>query len=73
MTFYEAANSPRSKDYEYMIGEIRIGPAGKGEGKLSTAAKVRFEKASGQIEIENYGIEPVRLAQVTVEGKAPSE
>jgi len=25
------------------------------------------------LEIENYGIEPVRLAQVTVEGKAPSE
>jgi hypothetical protein len=73
MTFYEAATNPRSKDYEYMIGEIRIGPDGKGEGKLSTAAKVRFEKESGQIEIENYGIEPVRLAQVTVEGKAPSE
>src|SRR5262252_2850585 len=44
MTFYEAANNPRSKDYEYMIGEIRIGPDGKGEGKLSTAAKVRFER-----------------------------
>ena len=73
MTFYEAANNTRSKDYEYLIGEIRLGPDGKGEGKLSTAAKVRFDKESGQIEIENYDIEPVRLAQVTVEGKVPSE
>ena len=37
------------------------------------AAKVRLEKESGQIEIENYGVEPVRLSRVTVEGKAPSE
>jgi hypothetical protein len=73
MTFFEAVNNTRSKNYEYMIGEIRLGPDGRGEGKLSTAAKVRFDKESGQVEIENYGIEPVRLAQVTVEGKAPSE
>jgi hypothetical protein len=73
MAFWELAQNTRSREYEYMVGEVRLRPDGKGEGKLATAAKVDFDKASGRFEIENYNIEPVRLAQVVVvEGRSAS-
>jgi len=73
MSFFESVNRPRSSQYEYMVGEIRLGRDGKGEGKLATAAKVRYDRKEGQIEIENYGIEPVRLSEVTTEHRAAME
>ena len=71
MSFGEVARNARSSEYEYMVGEVRLRREGKDEGKLATAAKVHFDKASGLLEIENYDIEPVRLAQViVVEGRS---
>lgn len=67
--FQEARNSSRSADYEFMICEIRLGPDGKGEGKLSTATKVTYDKDKKQVELENYGQEPVRLTQVLTDKK----
>jgi hypothetical protein len=67
MTFAEASNNPRSADYEYMLCEIRLGADGKGEGKLAVAAKVTYDKAQQKVEIENYGQQPVRLTQVTID------
>jgi hypothetical protein len=61
MSTWELINRPRSSDYEFTFGEIRIGSDGKGEGKLVTAAKVSFNKETQVIEIENYSSEPVRL------------
>jgi hypothetical protein len=69
MGFYELRNNNRSVDYDFMLCEIRLGPDGKGEGKLATGAKISFDKDKKQIEIENYGIEPVRLTQVTLDKK----
>lgn len=67
MSFAEVRNSSRSADYEFMLCEIRLGPDGKGQGKLAVSAKVKWDKDKKQIEIENYGTEPVRLTQVTVD------
>jgi hypothetical protein len=69
MGFYELRNNTRSADYDFMLCEIRLGPDGKGEGKLATAAKISYDKEKGQVEVEDYGIEPVRLTQVTVDKK----
>jgi hypothetical protein len=69
MGFREVANSSRSSDYEFMLCEVRLGPDGKGEGKLATAAKISYDKDQKKVEIENYGQEPVRLTQVTVDKK----
>jgi hypothetical protein len=69
MNFYEVRNNTRSADYEFMLCEIRLGPDGKGEGKLASATKISYDKDKKQIELENYGIEPVRLTQVTVDKK----
>ncbi|PYQ45689.1 MAG: hypothetical protein DMF77_03480 [Acidobacteria bacterium] len=67
MSFWEAANQPRSADYAFTLAEIRLGPDGKGEGKLVPAAKIDYDKESNTLEIENYNTEPTRLTQVVAE------
>lgn len=69
ISFWEARANPRSRDYEFMLCEIHMGGNGVGEGKLANLAKVSYDKKEKQIEIENYGIEPVRLTEVKVSGK----
>jgi hypothetical protein len=66
MSFWEAANQPRSADYAFTLAEVRLGPDGKGEGKLVPAAKIEYDQESKTLEIENYNTEPVRLTQVEV-------
>jgi hypothetical protein len=67
MSFWEIMNRPRSADYEFTLAEIRLNKDGKGEGKIVTPARVSWNKDKGVIEITNYGTEPVRLTQVTVD------
>jgi hypothetical protein len=67
MSFWEAANQPRSVDYAFTLAEIRLGADGKGEGKLVPAAKIDYDKESNTLEIENYNTEPTRLTQVVAE------
>jgi hypothetical protein len=67
MSFYELRNNTRSADYDFMLCEIRLRPDGKGEGKLALATKVSYDRDKRQVELENYGTEPVRLTQVSVE------
>jgi hypothetical protein len=67
MNFYELRNSSRSADYEFMLCEIHLAADGKGQGKLAVSAKIKYDKDKKQVEIENYGQEPVRLTQVTVD------
>ena len=67
MSFWEAANQPRSADYAFTLAEIRLGADGKGEGKLVPAAKINYDKETNTLEIENYNTEPTRLTQVEVE------
>lgn len=69
MNFREVRNQSRSTEYDFMFAEIRLNKDGTGEGKLSTGTKVRFDKKKNQIELENWGIEPVRLNNVRVTGK----
>jgi hypothetical protein len=67
ISFWEAVNRPRSADYQFTLGEVRLKTDGTGEGKLVPAAKINFDKESNTLEIENYQIEPVRLVDVRVE------
>jgi hypothetical protein len=64
MSFREAANRPRSADYDFTLVDIRFDPDGKGTGKLAVAAKVDYNEKTQTIEVENFGIEPVRLTEV---------
>lgn len=67
MSFMERRNQPRSVDYEFTLIEVRLDKNGKGQGKYAAAAKITYNKDTRTMEIENYGIEPVRLTEVTVE------
>lgn len=69
MSFYEVRNQTRSTEYDFMFAEIRLNEDGTGEGKLSTATRVRFDERRNQIELENWGTEPVRLNNVRVTSK----
>jgi hypothetical protein len=67
MPFWELRESPRTRDYEFMFGEIHLNSRGVGEGKLATPTKIDFDKKSKRIEIEHYASEPARLTEVRVE------
>ena len=70
MSYWEAANRPRSADYDFTIADIRFDGDGKGVGKLSVAAKVSVNDKTGMVEIEDFGSEPVRITDVTSERAA---
>ena len=65
--FAEARNQPRTMDYPFTLIEIRLHPDGTGEGKMSIATKVSFNKKQNVVELENYASEPVRLQNVKLE------
>src|SRR5512140_3502018 len=66
ISFWEASNNPRSRDYEFSLAEIHLGTDGKGEGKAVPAARAACDKEKDTLEIENDQREPVRLSQVEV-------
>ena len=49
---------------EFTLLEIRLGPDGKGVGKLAPAAKVVYNKDKKIFEIEDYEAQPVRLSDL---------
>jgi hypothetical protein len=62
--FWEAANRPRTIDYPFTVIEMRLNGDGVGEGKMSLATKITMDKERKQIELENYGTQPVLLKSV---------
>lgn len=63
VSFLEAANSTRTMDYPFMFIDVRLGPDGKGQGKLLPLAKIDVNE-DHVVEIENYASEPIRLTEV---------
>ena len=68
--FWEAVNRPRTFDYPFTYVELRVGPDGKGEGKMSIFTKIDLDKKRNQIVLENYGTAPVLLQNVRKESKS---
>jgi len=68
MSFREITNNPRTADYPFLLIQIQL-KDGKGEGKMASFTQIRFDKKKNVMEIENYGTEPVRLNEITVEKK----
>jgi len=68
VSFFEARNNPRSRDYEFTLAEIRLPKdgKGKGQGKAIPAAKLTWDKEKNTLEIENYSREPVRLNEISI-------
>ena len=62
--FREAVNQPRSIDYPFTFIDIRINRDGEGEGKMSLATKVIYDKKENMITLENFEHVPVQLSNV---------
>jgi hypothetical protein len=69
ISFWEAANQSRTLEYPFMVIELRLDSRGRGEGKMTVATKLEVDK-DGQIVLENYGSQPVRLGSVKRDDKA---
>jgi hypothetical protein len=69
--FWEATNRPRTIDYPFTVVEIHIGKDGKGEGKMSLATKVMWDKHNNTLVLENYKSQPVLLNEVKRESTSP--
>jgi hypothetical protein len=63
MSFGELYRSGRSTDYQFGIVVLDVDKNGKGTGKLAPICKIKFDKKN-ELEIENYGQKPFRLANV---------
>jgi hypothetical protein len=66
MSFGELYRSSRSTDYQFGIVVLDVDKNGKGTGTLAPVCKIRFNKKN-ELEIENYGQKPLRLANVYLE------
>jgi hypothetical protein len=64
VSFYEAANQPRTIDYPFTLIELRLTPNGKGEGKMSAATKITVDKENNTVVLENWDEQPVLLQNV---------
>jgi hypothetical protein len=60
--FLEAQSGGRTLDYRFTLIELRLGPDGKGEGKMSVAARPEFSDHT--LVIEDYSTQPVMLNDV---------
>jgi len=69
IAFWETANDARTLDYPFTVIEIRMPHEGDGQGMLSVAAKITRDK-KGDITLENWGTQPIRLTQVHAEEKS---
>src|SRR5262245_20591668 len=69
MSFLEIRNQPRSVDYPFTLVQLQLDKDGKSEGKLAAFTMITFDKKKQALEIENYGTEPVRLANFIIEKK----
>ena len=70
MSFREITQNPRTTDYPFLLIQIQLNKDGtKGEGKMAAFTQITYDKKKNVMEIENYGTEPVRLNNITVEKK----
>lgn len=63
MSFGELYNNGRSTDYQFGIVVLNVDKDGKGTGQLAPVCKIKFNKKN-ELEIENFGQKPFRLANV---------
>jgi hypothetical protein len=61
---WEARNQPRTIDYKFTVGELKLGADGNGTGTLGAAVKVGYDPDDKTLVLETFSSEPVRLLQV---------
>ena len=64
ISFGEAASGGRSLDYPFTVIELRLNEDGEGEGKMSFATQIGFNRELNILTLENYENQPVLLQGV---------
>ena len=64
MPFIELYNNGRSTDYPFGYLQVKLNDKGEGTGQIMAAAKIRFNKKEGRYEIESYGNQYIKAANV---------
>jgi hypothetical protein len=64
ISFWEAANQPRSIDYPFTFIQMQLNKSGEGKGWLSVATKVIPTNDGRFVELETYDAPPVQLNEV---------
>jgi hypothetical protein len=64
MPFIELYNGGRSTDYQFGFLQVTLNEKGEGLGQIMAAAKIKFNKKSGQYEIESYGNQYIRAINI---------
>jgi hypothetical protein len=64
MDFYEISNQDRSFSYPFTVIEIHLNKDNRGEGQISTAAKIIVSLDGKYFDVEDFGPLPVLLKTV---------
>jgi hypothetical protein len=64
ISIWEATNLPRSIDYPFTFIDIRLNRDGEGQGKMSLATKVIYDKKDNMLSLENFQTSPVLLTNI---------
>jgi hypothetical protein len=62
ISFWEAANQPRTIDYPFTVIQMQIDKNGEGKGTMSVATKIIAR--ANTIELENFTTSPVMLSDI---------
>jgi hypothetical protein len=62
MSFWEAANRPRTVDYPFTVIQMQLDKNGEGKGTMSYATKIIAR--GNTIELENFTTSPVMLTEI---------
>ena len=54
-------DAPATTDYDFMLFEMRLGPKGAGEGKVSLTSKIAVDNEAKTVALENYAAAPTYL------------
>lgn len=64
MPFVELYRNGRTTDYPFGFLQVQLDENGKGTGQIMAAAKIRFDKKSGQYQIESFGNQYIKAVNV---------
>ena len=64
MPFWEVRNRPRSFDYPFTILQMQLDKNNQGEGKLLADTRIMIDPRTGDLVMEHFDIQPVRLNQI---------
>ncbi len=64
ISFYEAVNRPRTRDYDMSLLVMEVDAEGNGEGQLAMGVQLSVDNEKKTLVVENFGSEPVRLTRI---------